>query len=252
MRNFTERILGCPVTTASVDLCVAEIMHWLACAERGRYLVCANPHSLEVARSDRLFQDALQQADLVLPDGIGVVLASRLLGGGIRDRVTGSDIFWQLCRALSEKGGRRVFFLGSTEATLARIAAKLPVDFPGIGQAGYYSPPFKAEFSDSDNEAMVAAVNRVKPDVLWVGMTAPKQEKWIRQFRDQLDVPFIAAVGAVFDFYAGVVKRSPRAFQRVGLEWLPRLWQEPRRLWRRNLVSNPMFVLHVLKERLGP
>ena len=246
----TENILGYPVTTADAAGCVALALQWIVAGERGRYLVCANPHSLEVARGDAKFRDSFHQAALVVPDGIGVVLASRLLGGAIKSRITGSDIFLGLNGALNEQKRGSVFFLGSSETTLARLMEKVRVDFPGIRVVGGCSPPFKAEFSASDNEAMVAAVNRAKPDVLWVGMTAPKQEKWIYHNRDRLDVCFIGAIGAVFDFYTGKVKRSHPLFQKAGLEWLPRLLQEPRRLWRRNLVSNPLFVLHVITELL--
>jgi N-acetylglucosaminyldiphosphoundecaprenol N-acetyl-beta-D-mannosaminyltransferase len=246
----TENILGYRVTTAPAAVCIARILQWIAVGERGRYLVCANPHSLEVARGDGIFSEALRQADLVVPDGIGVVLASRLLGGEIRERITGSDIFLGLNGALNEQKRGSVFFLGASEATLACMVEKMRMDFPGLTVAGVYAPPFKAQFSASDNEAMLAAVNRARPHVLWVGMTAPKQEKWIHQNREKLNVPFIGAVGAVFDFYTGKVKRSHPVFQKAGLEWLLRLVQEPRRLWRRNFVSNPLFVLHVIKEHL--
>ena len=246
----TVEVLGFPVTTLPKDACLQQISRWIDAGDRGRCLVCANPHSLVVARRDPLFGEAILRADLVVPDGIGVVLATRLSGAGLGERITGSDIFLGLSRTLDKRGGS-VFFLGSTGENLARIVVRLQVDFPGVTVAGSYAPPFKAEFSDADNEAMVAAVNSARPDVLWVGMTAPKQEKWIQQHRHLLDVRFIAAIGAVFDFYTGRVQRSHPLFQRLGLEWLPRLLQEPRRLWRRNLVSNPLFVLQVLKERLS-
>jgi N-acetylglucosaminyldiphosphoundecaprenol N-acetyl-beta-D-mannosaminyltransferase len=114
--------------------------------------------------------------------------------------------------------------------------------------AGAYSPPFKEVFSEADSRKMVDAVNAAKPDVLWVGMTAPKQEKWIHQHRDRLNVRFIGAVGAVFDFYTGRVKRSSPVFQKLGLEWLPWLIQEPRRLFYRNFVSTPKFLIKVLSK----
>jgi N-acetylglucosaminyldiphosphoundecaprenol N-acetyl-beta-D-mannosaminyltransferase len=124
-------------------------------------------------------------------------------------------------------------------------------DFPHIEIVGTYSPPFKPEFSPGENNAMVKAVNHAEPDVLWVGMTAPKQEKWIYQHKDRLNVSFIGAVGAVFDFYVGTVKRSHPWFLEYGLEWLPRLIQEPRRLWNRMFVSAPMFLMRVLRQRIS-
>jgi N-acetylglucosaminyldiphosphoundecaprenol N-acetyl-beta-D-mannosaminyltransferase len=110
------------------------------------------------------------------------------------------------------------------------------------------SPPFKDEFDEADDAAMIAAVNAARPDVLWVGMTAPKQEKWIYRNHDRLDVPFTGAIGAAFDFYAGTKKRAPQWVGQMGLEWLPRLVREPRRLWRRNLVSTPKFLYKVLAQ----
>lgn len=214
------------------------------------WLACLNPHSYVLALSDRKFSDALRDADWLIPDGIGLVLASRWLRGGIRERVTGSDIFSGVHERLSQRGGYSVFFLGSTEETLAEIRAQMRTDFPDLRVAGTYSPPFSTAYTAQENEAIVAAVNLAAPDVLWVGMTAPKQEKWIFENRARLNVKFAGAVGAVFDFYSGRVKRSHPVFQRLGLEWLPRLIREPRRLWRRMFVSAPWFAWHVLRWRL--
>ena len=244
-----EDILGYPIAMAGREECIKQIVSWLDSGEVGRYFVCANPHSLEVARIDPLFADALKNADLIVPDGIGIVIASRLLGGDIRERVTGSDIFLGLSEALNRKGSASCFFLGSTDANLDRIKEKMAREFPNIKYAGAHSPPFKPEFGEEDNRLMVDAINRATPDVLWVGLTAPKQEKWIYQNRGRLDVKFIGAIGAVFDFYTGNVKRSHPIFQRMGLEWLPRFLREPRRLWRRNLISNPIFLGRVLRAR---
>ncbi len=260
--DLSEDILGHRVTTVSLDACLGQILGWiegatLPAAEntterttKAKYFACLNPHSIETARRDIAFTAALHDADLAVPDGVGMVIASRILGGRIRQRITGSDIFSGLNGRLNERGGRGVFFLGSTPETLAAIVARMQQDYPKIRIAGVYSPPFREVFSADENAAMVTAVNSAKPDVLWVGMTAPKQEKWVRQHRDQLDVRFIGPVGAVFDFFIGRVQRSHPLFQRMGLEWLPRLLQEPRRLWRRNFVSSPSFLVRVIRARL--
>lgn len=245
-----ENILGYPVTTLDRNQCVNQIGAWIRSGKKGRYLVCANPHSLEIANSDKLFRSAILEADMVIPDGAGMIVASRILGGRIRERITGSDIFQVLSHTLNQEKGFRYFFLGSTEENLTRLQDKMHKDFPNIKIAGMYSPPFKPEFTPMDNDAMVAAVNRAEPDVLWVGMTAPKQEKWIYLHKDRLNVNFIGAVGAVFDFYIGTVKRSNSWFLEHGLEWLPRLIQEPRRLWNRTLISAPLFLMRVLRQRL--
>jgi N-acetylglucosaminyldiphosphoundecaprenol N-acetyl-beta-D-mannosaminyltransferase len=251
MRDMdTENILGFPITILERDDCINQICTWIRSNEKGRCLVCANPHSLEQARSDPLFKRAICHADLVTPDGIGVILASRIQCGAIRFRITGSDIFWGLSNELNQKPGYRYFFLGSTEKTLALIREKMRTVFPDIEVAGMYSPPFKSEFSPEESQEMVEAVNSSEPHVLWVGMTAPKQEKWISQHRDQLNVPFIGAVGAVFDFFAGTANRSPQWFRDRGYEWLPRLIREPKRLWYRNFVSFPIFVMRSVVRRL--
>jgi N-acetylglucosaminyldiphosphoundecaprenol N-acetyl-beta-D-mannosaminyltransferase len=251
METGCEDILGYQVTTAGKDECLDLIMSWLKAGLRRKYFVCANPHSLEIALDDDVFDQALKGADLAVPDGVGIVIASRILRGSIRDRVTGSDIFRGLNSRMQKEGGFSVFFLGASEDTLKDIREKMAVDYPSIKVSGTFSPPFKPEFSDNENAVMVAAVNAAAPDVLWVGMTAPKQEKWILRNLDRLNVGFIAPVGAVFDFYTGRIKRSHPFFQALGLEWLPRLLREPGRLWRRNFVSNPHFLARVLRAGRG-
>ena len=149
---------------------------------------------------------------------------------------------------LSQEGGARYFFLGSTEHVLRLITRRIAKEFPNIEVCGTMTPPFKPEFSEDDNREMVAAVNAAQPDVLWVGMTAPKQEIWIHKNLDKLQVPLIAAIGAVFDFYAGTKKRSSEFWQSLGLEWLPRFLREPRRLWERNLKSTPIFFYWIARE----
>lgn len=245
-----ENILGCPVTSRNTALCVEQIFSWIESGEKNKYFVCANPHSLEIAGKDSVYKRALLAADLMTPDGVGIVMASKILGGNIKDRVTGSDIFRELNAALDRRGGFRCFFLGSTRENLALVCDRMAKEFPRIEIAGTYSPPFKAEFSPEENRIMVEMVNRVASDVLWVGMTAPKQEKWIYLNKDKLNVKFIAAVGAVFDFYAGNVKRSHPWFLEHGLEWLPRLLQEPRRLWQRTFISAPLFLLRVFRQKI--
>ena len=199
---------------------------------------------------DPEFSNALNVSDWLVPDGAGIVIASRILGGRITYRITGSDIFQGIHHRLKHVGAK-VYFLGSTENTLRAICNKMAIDWPRIRIVGTYSPPFKPAFSREDTRGMLAAVNAAAPDVLWVGMTAPKQEKWLFENRSNLNVQFAGAVGAVFDFYTGRVKRSPPVFQRLGLEWLPRLILEPQRLWNRNFVSTPKFLYKLAMHRKG-
>lgn len=240
-------ILGYNIRTEPRGCYNEKIKKVLSGSDRNcTWMACINPHSYAVAREIEEFRTALNSADWLVPDGIGIVIASRILSRRIEERVTGNDIFECVMSELDQRQGS-VFFLGSTEETLHLIAQQLPLDYPNIRLVGVYSPPFKQEFDDAENQAMIAAIAAVKPDVLWVGMTAPKQEMWIAAHRDELPVKFAGAIGAVFDFYTGQIKRSHPTFQRLGLEWLPRLVQEPKRLWRRMLVSAPVFLFDVFR-----
>lgn len=243
-----ENILGYSVDSLGITACADAIMGILAHSERKcRWLACLNPHSYATALDDGKFASALRDANWLLPDGMGVVWASSVLGGQVCTRVTGSDIFTALHQRMNKFEGLSVFFLGASERTLEKIITRMAIDYPNIRVAGTYSPPFKPTYSDQELDAMILAVNIAQPDVLWVSMTAPKQEKWIFHNRSRLNVRFAAAVGAVFDFYTGNIKRSHPVFQKMGLEWLPRLIQQPRRLWPRMFISAPIFVAHVIR-----
>lgn len=242
-----EDILNYTISASSVHDCISLITSWIALDDKNRYVLCVNPHSLEVARKDHVFGGAIQSADLVVPDGIGIIIASKILGGNIRERVTGYDIFWGVSEILNKEKKYNYYFIGSTEDNLTKIKWNMKRDFPNINVAGVYAPPFKDEFSDEDNNKMIEAVNKERPDVLWVGMTAPKQEKWIYQNKEKLNVKCIGAIGAVFDFYSGRIRRTHPFFQNMGLEWLLRLMREPRRLWKRNVISSPSFIFRVIK-----
>jgi N-acetylglucosaminyldiphosphoundecaprenol N-acetyl-beta-D-mannosaminyltransferase len=247
----TENIRGYPVSTLSRRGCISTIIGWIENEAKGKYFVCANPHSFEVAEKDQEFDCAIKKADLVVPDGIGLIIGSKILRGAIHERVTGSDIFEGVNIELNKRGGHSAFFLGSTQDNLEKMKGRMESDFPNIRVVGTFSPSFKEEFSHEENLLMIETINHAKPDVLWVGMTAPKQEKWIYENRDKLDVKLLGPVGAVFDFYTGKVKRPSPFFQEIGFEWLPRFLREPRRLWRRNLVSNPKFLLRVIAQRFS-
>ena len=250
--KVTETILGYQVRRDGVESCVTEILQSLGQKGPCKWLACLNPHSYVVANRNKAFRKALHEADWLIPDGSGIILASRMLGVDIRQRITGPDIFYGLHDRLQQSGSYSVFFLGSTDDTLAEIRVRMSRDWPGIRVAGTYSPPFKPDFSDEDVDLMIDRINEARADVLWVGMTAPKQEQWIHGVLPRLDVRFAAAVGAIFDFYAGKVKRAHPLFGCLGLEWLPRLLREPRRLWRRTLISGPVFLWHVLQARIKP
>jgi N-acetylglucosaminyldiphosphoundecaprenol N-acetyl-beta-D-mannosaminyltransferase len=207
-----------------------------------------NPHSYVLARKDAKFRKALKSADWLIPDGVGIKYAARVLAGKNIEKIAGSDLHEVIISSLEKRGGS-CFYLGSSEETLSKIIERLAGEHPAV-RVGKYSPPFKDVFSEEENNAMISAVNSFSPDVLFVGMTAPKQEKWVHENGKRLNVPLICPVGAVFDFYAGTVQRSGQFWIRLGLEWLPRLFREPRRLWRRNFISTPLFLWYVLLEKI--
>lgn len=247
-----EHIWNVEVHAAQLPEILDNIEAGIAAGVKGKTLFCANPHSLVVANADPLFLSALCEADVLVPDGAGIVLASRLLGGAIHTRITGSDVMAGIAERWNALRGRSFFFLGSSNEVLEKIKSRMTRAYPNIEVRGSYAPPFNKEFSTDENDRIIESVNRAGPTVLWVGMTAPKQEKWVQQHRHRLDVPLIAAVGAVFDYFAGTKKRASTAAQNIGLEWLPRLLREPRRMWRRNFVSTPIFLYHVLHQKLIP
>jgi N-acetylglucosaminyldiphosphoundecaprenol N-acetyl-beta-D-mannosaminyltransferase len=203
-----------------------------------------NPHSYVVAKKDMVFRQALLESDILLPDGIGIVMANRLINKTSIKKVAGSDIHMHLLAELNKTGGK-CFYLGASEATLQKIKERLDREFPAV-KADYYSPPFKKEFSEADNEKMIEAINAFSPDVLFVGMTAPKQEKWVHENKQIIDAKIICSVGAVFDFFSGTKKRPGKFWIAIGLEFLPRLLREPTRLWKRNIVSTPLFLYDVI------
>lgn len=243
-------LLGYWVTAASVDACVDFVGRWLHRNDKTRYLVCLNPHSAWLSMRDAEFHNAIAAADLVIPDGIGVVWASRLLRTEMKNRVTGFDIFWGLSTLLQHNGGGRYFFLGSDASTLDAISREVKTQFPSIEVVGTYGPPFVDEFTETESVRMIEMVNQAKPDVLWVGLSAPKQEKWVFRNRDRIRVPVAVPVGAVFDYLARTKHRPGQTARRLGLEWLVRLSREPARLWRRTFVSAPMFAAHITATRL--
>ena len=219
----------------------------------GKFLIdTVNAHSFVVAQKDEAFAKALMNSDALLPDGISIVKACRWLGTDNVpfEKIAGADLFAYEMGKLEAKGGT-CFFLGSSPSTLEKIVDRAAKEYPHI-DINTFSPPYKAVFSPEENQAMVDAVNAADPDLLWVGMTAPKQEKWLDEHWAELDIHCHAgAIGAVFDFFAGTVERAPRKWIDLGLEWFYRLLKEPRRTWRRYLVNNPKFCWLVLKEKMA-
>lgn len=224
----------------------------LALPQGKRLINTINAYSYNMTQGDELFADALQNGDVLIPDGASIVKACRWLGADSQpqERIAGWDLFELEMNRLNAVGGK-CMFMGSSNRVLELIKARGKVEYPNIDIVTY-SPPYKPEFSAEDNCNIIQAINQANPDLLWIGMTAPKQEKWTYSHWQELDIHcHVGTVGAVFDFFAGTAKRAPLWWQRHGLEWLYRLIIEPKRMWRRYIVGNAVFVRYMIAEKYG-
>lgn len=206
-----------------------------------------NAHSYNVAQKDKPFYNALMKSDILIPDGVGAVFALRFLAGIKIKKIAAWEFMVYELEHLNEIGGK-CFFLGSSEKVLNLVAERAAKDYPDV-KIATYSPPYKPVFSDEENNAMIEAVNAFSPEVLFVGMTAPKQEKWAAEHFEKLNVKHAGCIGATFDFYAGTVDRAPDWMVNLGLEWFYRLVREPKRMWRRYVLGNPKFLWFMLIEK---
>lgn len=204
-----------------------------------------NPHSYVQQLSDVNFRRALRSSDFLLPDGSGIVFASTFLSSKPLKKIAGFDLFVATAEKLELKRGK-LLLLGSTEQVLALMKIKLGVEYPNV-MVETLAPAYKEYFDSDDLEYFVRKIKFFEPDVLFVGLTAPKQEKLIASIRDRINVKYCSGIGAVFDFYAGTVRRPSSFWIALHLEWLVRFVREPRRLWRRNLMSAPIFIIQLFR-----
>lgn len=237
-----RELLGVPVdalTMQEVLDCVDKTV-----LDRGRLQIgIVNAAKLVHMRRDPTLEADVLSCDLILADGVPVVWASRLLGRPLPERVAGIDLMLGMLRPRNGNG-YRVYCLGATEDVLTAAARRIAADYPHIRLVGLQN----GYFTNHEQPAIVAAIADAKPDILLVGMSSPKKERFLARWRDELGVPVCHGVGGSFDVLAGKVRRAPLAWQRLGLEWLYRVCQEPRRLWRRYLVTNTVFCALVIKE----
>lgn len=208
-----------------------------------------NQYSFCMAEQDEDFKNALMNSDVLLPDGDGIVLAERFLTGKKIKKISGADLHVHLLSILNQTKGK-CFYLGSSNATLEKIRTRLASEYPDL-TANFYSPPFTNEFSNADNAEMISLINEFRPDVLFVGLTAPKQEKWSIDHKQEIDAKLVCGIGAVFDFYAGTIERPSQLWIDMHLEWLGRLIQEPRRLWRRYLYYGPVYLYMIFRKKFS-
>jgi len=220
-------------------------------AEAQKTQVCFVPtNSILAARKSRFVLDVYNSADVVMCDGVPVQWASRLLGTPLKQRLTGFDFFPHFIQHCAQKN-YSVYFLGAKEGVAKQLATIYQSRYPGIRVAGFYTPPFAASFSEAQNAVMLSAINAAKPDVLFVSLTAPKQDIWIHQQLEHLNVKLAIGIGAAFDSEAGSLKRAPILMQQMGLEWFYRFLQEPGRMFRRYFIEAPIFVPLVIFQLLS-
>ena len=207
-----------------------------------------NAHSYNTSLQNKEFQDALLASDVLLPDGIGVVWAERKLNKRVIKKIAGEDIFLFEMQRLNAINGR-CFFLGSSNDVLSKIKKRAAKEFPNV-KIKTYSPPYKHDFSITDTQQMLNEINVFKPEVLFIGMTAPKQEIWAYTNFDKIEAIRVISIGAVFDFYAKTNRRAPEFLVRLNLEWLYRFIKEPKRMFVRYVLGIPLFFINIYSSKL--
>jgi N-acetylglucosaminyldiphosphoundecaprenol N-acetyl-beta-D-mannosaminyltransferase len=242
-------LLGVRVDPIQIPDVIAHLEAWIERKEGCRFIVVANTHVVMEAQQDASFKKMINSADLCVPDGMPLIWCGRLRGHPLPRRVYGPELMMTFCRETAAKGYRH-FFYGGDPAVSDQLVQSLRRSCPGIQIAGAYSPPFRP-LSPEEDDKVVARINQARPDVLWVGLGCPKQERWTYEHRERLTVPATVAVGQAFDLLSGRKKPAPAWMSESGLEWLFRLLQEPRRLWRRYLVYNTKFIYSISLELLG-
>ncbi len=242
----TSPVIGSAIDVLAWDDAVRRLGAWSR--ERTSRVVCiCNAHSLVTARQDAAFAQVLHRAEMCTPDGAPVAWMLRRLGHADQARINGPDLMWRYC-AWAAGSGESIYLYGGTPETLALLQQRLHAAFPALRIAGAHSPPFRA-LTEAEDAADVEAINASGAGTVWVSLGCPKQELWMQAHRGRVQAVMLG-VGAAFDYHAGTIQRAPPWAQRAGLEWLHRLLSEPKRLWRRYLVTNTLFVLAAARQLL--
>lgn len=240
-------VRGVKVSVTNLKAACEIIDSWIR--SQNKAYVCVIPVSTIVeCQDDKEYMEIVNHADMATPDGMPLVWLGKLKGYKDISRTYGPDLMLAVCE-MSQKMRYTHYFLGSTPEVCRLLEVKLKERFPRLSIVGKYSPPF-GEWSLEEDEKIVEEINRVHPDILWVGLGSPKQDYWMYRHRDNIDTSVMLGVGAAFDFIAGTKKQAPRWMQKAGLEWFFRLCCEPKRLWRRYLIGNPKFIYYLLTDTL--
>jgi N-acetylglucosaminyldiphosphoundecaprenol N-acetyl-beta-D-mannosaminyltransferase len=249
MRKGIFSVLGIQVDAVQIREVIGCMEDWIARHENCRSVAVTGMHGVMEARHDPAFRAILNSSSMVVPDGMPLVWIARFYGYPLKRRVYGPDLLLEFCEATAQKSYRH-FFYGGEQGVAEKLARELELRFPGLVVAGTCSPPFRALTEEEDQE-LVSQITQAAPDVLWVGLSTPKQERWMHEHRDRLNVPVLVGVGAAFDFHAREKKQAPAWMRDHGLEWLFRLLQEPGRLWRRYVLYGSEFIFWIALELLG-
>lgn len=241
-------VLGVRISAVDLKSAIRFAEDWIA-AERPGYACFTGVHGVMEAQRDPELRRILNEACLNAPDGMPMTWVGRLQGFRRMDRVFGPDFMAALCE-LSVQRGFRHFLFGGRPGVALLLKESLERRFPGLSIVGTYTPPFRP-LTAHEAQDLVASVQSSQPHILWVGLSTPKQERWMAEFVNRLNVPLLAGVGAAFDYHTGVIRDCPRWMKAAGLQWLHRLMQDPQRLWRRYLRNNPAFVWHIAKQLTG-
>lgn len=239
-------VLGVGVSAINQSIALTEISDWID--RRAREYVCVTSvHGVMESQKDPDLLMIHNSSGLTTPDGMPLVWCARFAGAKAVDRVYGPDLMLNISEASVERGWTHYYY-GSAPGVPESLAENLEARFPGLKVVGTHSPPFR-ELSDEEIQQVASEINRVAPDIVWVGLSTPKQERWMAKFRPLLDAPVLIGVGAAFDMHAGRSRQAPPWLQRSGLEWAYRLIQEPNRLWKRYLYNNPVFLSRIMRRR---
>ena len=241
-------VLGVGISAINPDLAIAAIDEAIAEKRKG-YICVSDVHGVMVARRDEKFRCILNQSFLTTPDGMPLVWAGQLAGFAQVSRVYGPDLMLLLCDRGRAKGITH-FLYGGESGVAVELRRRLEERFPGLKIAGTYTPPFRP-LEPAEEADLIHQVEAAKPDVIWVGISTPKQERFMAEYGARLNATLLIGVGAAFDFHTGRVRQAPKWIQRSGFEWLYRLSREPRRLWRRYLKNNPLFLMHSFLQVTG-
>ena len=241
-------ILGVPIAAINLDQAAAKIEEWILTGQRV-YVTVTGVHGIMESQYDKEVKRIHQEAGMCVPDGMPTVWIGKLHGNRRMSRVYGPDLMLEMMKRSMENGYTN-FFFGGKEGVPETLRDRFIMMFPGLKISGVYSPPFRPMNEEEEN-GLQDFVNKLSPDITWVGLGTPKQEKWMASHIGRMNTKVMVGVGAAFDFHAGLVRQAPRWIQKIGMEWVFRLWIEPKRLWRRYLKNNPLFILMILVEALG-